>query len=648
MGRRPLLVQQALVAFLLAAFSVMASAEPLNGVRFADVTLSDAFWAPRIETNRVATIPHLLSELEKQGSLGGFRILAGDRSAPYRGYMWGDSDVYKTIEGIAASLSLRPDPALAERTDRIIDSITAAQDWDGYIFPHLQIQEPQYRHFADETTRTCESYSIGHLIESAVQHQFLTGRTNYLTVARKAAELLRRTHAEGELLRVSGHPEIELALIRLYEATGEAAWLELAASLIENARRIQSTWSQGRPPLSGDDAHGHAVATLYLYSAATDLARFKGNTALTEMLHGRWNNIIGRKLYLTGGLGHSRHSEGFAPDYDLPNDVAYCETCAAIANVFWQQRLFLASGNAAYIDVLERSLYNNVLAGIALSGDRFFYVNPLATDGKRKFNQGLAERFSWTGCPCCPVNLVRLLPRVGGYFYATDGNAVFVNLFAANKARIRMPSGDLVLRQHTQYPWDGRVQFEIVSGPPQPVALHVRIPGWARGQPVPTDLYQYIDPGADAVKLTLNAKEVPLSTEKGYAVLRRTWLAGDHLELTLPMPVRRVLAHEKVKENAGHTAVERGPIVYCVEGVDHGGQVLDLALPDDAKLTASVHKELLGGLVVIEGTGQRVAANSSRSAEPVRVRFIPYYAWNHRGVGPMAVWIPRTPGDVNR
>lgn len=627
---------------LLLVWPTQGPAATLNGVSFTNVAFSDAFWRPRIATNQAVTIPHLLRELERQGSLGGFRRLAGNTAEKYHGYVWGDSDVYKTLEGIVAALCLRPDPALEHQYATICGSIAAAQARDGYLFPHLQVTEPAYRHFAEETTRTCESYSMGHLIESAVEDYRLTGRTNYLTVALRAAELVRRTHAGGELLRVSGHPEIELALIKLREVTHDPTWLDLAGSLIENARHVTTAWSQSGAPLSGDQAQGHAVAMLYLYSAATDWARLKGDTALAELMRRKWTNIVGGKFYLTGGIGHSRHGEGFAQDYDLPNDLAYCETCAAIANVFWQQRLFLAHGEAAYIDVLERSLYNNVLAGLALQGDRFSYVNPLAADGRTPFNQGAAERFAWTGCPCCPVNLVRFIPRVGDYFYAVQGDAVFVNLFGENQASIRVPSGEVRLRQTTRYPWDGRVRIEITAAPTQPVAFHIRIPGWAVGRPVPTDLYRYASSRAEPVRMLLNGHVTPHVTDKGYAVLDRAWRSGDTVELDLPMPARRVLAHEKVKDDTGLVAVERGPLVYCVEGADHQGRVQNLALPDGADFVLTARSDLLGGITVIDAAGQRLAGDNPPRVEPASLRFVPYYAWNHRGVGAMTVWLPRT------
>ena len=309
-------------------------------------------------------------------------------------------------------------------------TIVRAQAPDGYLFPHLQLAEPGYRHFSEEGSRTCESYSMGHLIESAVEHQRRTGQAAYLDAARRAADLLARAHADGRL-GVSGHPEIELALVRLHRATGAKPYLDLAAALIDGARKTVTLWPNGRPPLGHDEAWGHVVAMLYLYCAAVDVAVLTGDGALLDRMVRKWEDAIGRKLYITGGLGHSGYSEGFGPAWDLPNSLAYCETCASIANALWNHRLFLARGDAAFLDVLERSLYNNIAAGVGLSGDRFFYVNPLATDGRRRFNCGSAERFAWTGCPCCPVNLVRFLPQVPGFACASRGGDLYVNLFLA-------------------------------------------------------------------------------------------------------------------------------------------------------------------------------------------------------------------------
>ncbi len=298
------------------------------------------------------------------------------------------------------------------------------------------------------------------------------------------------------------------------------------------------------------------------------------------------------------------------------------------------------------LNVLERSLYNNILAGVSLGGDRFFYVNPLAADGQHKFNQGLAERFAWTGCPCCPVNLVRLIPQVGDYFYAVRGDEVFVNLFAASRARIRLAAGELRMLQETRYPLDGRVRIQVSSAPEQPITLRVRIPGWARGRPVPGDLYRYSASTPESVALRLNGQSLPISEKQGYALVRRVWHGGDRLELLLPMPVRRVFAHVRVVADRGCVALERGPLVYCVEGIDHGGQVSNLVLPDDAPLKTSSQSALLGGATLIEAKGQRIAIEATRRVEPASLKFIPYYAWNHRGAGSMTVWLPRSNRDA--
>lgn len=632
-----------LVAWLAAPLAT-GLGEGLRPVAFTSISLGDAFWTLRLATNHKATIPHVLSELEKQGSLGGFRILAGGVTEKYRGYMWGDSDVYKTLEGITAALRLQPDTRLYQEASRWIETLTAAQAPDGYLFPHLQLAEPGYRRFSEETSRTCESYSMGHLIESAVEHYRLTGQTNFLAVGRKAAERIQRAHAAGELL-VSGHPQIELALVKLYEVTGEATWLETAVSLIENARHMPSAWSQGAPPLAGEQARGHAVAMLYLFAAATDAARIRHDGALAETLSRRWMNVVSKKLYLTGGLGHRGHGEGFAADYDLPNDVAYAETCAGIANVFWQHRRFLATGDVGCIDVLERSLYNSVLAGVSLTGNRFFYVNPLAADGVRPFNQGLAGRFAWTECPCCPVNIVRFLPRVGDYIYAVREDAVFVNLYAQGEAQLRIAGEDLGLRQETLYPWQGRVRITITQTVGHPITLHLRVPGWARGQPVPSDLYRDPEHRPEPVRLWLNGASLPVSGTKGYAQVHRTWTVGDTLELDLPMEPRRITAHDQVAANRDRVALQRGPLVYCVEGVDHQGSLGGLWLPDDAELKVQARPSLLGGVTVITAMGCRQPGTEAGERATGPLTFIPYYAWNHRGNGPMMVWVPRHPRE---
>lgn len=645
-GVRDILVAAFLMQLCMSHNPAVADDTAIVPVPFQKVTFEDRFWAPRLRTNRQVTVPHNLAQLEKQGSLGGFRILAGTSDETYHGWTWGDSDLYKTLEGMihTAAVDGPGGDLLKEQIETIVASIVGSQRNDGFLFPYLQITDPNYAIFSGETHRFTESYSMGHMIEAAVAHHDLTGKTNFLVAACRTADLMVRLH-DRDKFKIAGHPEIELALIKLYRTTRHEAYLDLAEGLIRQNRAQNTLWTQGPPALGHDEAIGHAVAMLYLYCAVTDLAMIRDDTELLGLMQKKWQNIVGRKLYLTGGLGHRDHSEGFPSDYDLSNDRAYCETCAGIANVFWQQRLFMAHGEAVYVDVLERSLYNNVLGGAHMDGDRSFYVNPLSCSGKLGFNHGSRTRNAWYGCPCCPTNLVRLFPTVGAYLYAKRGQRLYVNLFAQSRAEIDMPQGKVHVIQSTDYPWAGKVTLTVRSDAPIHLPLYVRVPGWARARPVPSDLYRYLeqDSAIVPVVLTINGKVEAIRLEKGYAVMDRTWQSGDKLELHLPMPVRRVLAHPKVKADAGRVALERGPIVYCAEAIDNGGSVQHLVLPDDGALNAQHKKDLLGGIQVI--TGQAVATSYGEGGAIAQTEqafaAIPYYAWNHRTHGPMTVWLAR-------
>jgi len=631
---------------------------PLQPVRFASVRLQDGFWSDRLETNRDITIPHNLRELEKQGSLSGFMVLAGDQSQTYRGWMWGDSDVYKTIEGMANCLRTHPDQQREEQLERIVRLIVGSQASDGYLAPHLQLAEPQYRHFADETTRTSESYNLGHLIESAVAHFETTGRRNYLQAAIKCADLLARVQSEGELEQVAGHGEIELALVRLFRATNDPKYLAVAARYVRNAKTISTSYSAGRPFLDGDEAIGHVVAAGYLYCGATDVAVLEGDKDLLALLDRKWQNIVSKKLYLNGGAGLPG-TEAFGAEYDLPNGRAYCETCASIALVLWNHRMFLATGDGKYLDVLERTLSNGVLAGIGRSGDRFFYANPLTvSDGSfRAWLRGTGgprpplptsgyQRSPWFGCPCCPVNIVRFLPQVPGLVYATDGTNLNVNLYAAGTGSIPLAGQTVTVTQTTRYPWDGRVHIALAPERPAIFVIGLRIPGWATGHPVPSDLYTYADHDRaqqTQPELTVNGQPTHWEVKQGFAQLQREWQAGDYIELVLPMSVRRVFAHPAVSENTGRVALERGPLVYCVEAADNGGGARNLILPDTSEIVERWYADLLGGVTVLEAQARSLAPDpqARRITQPATLRAIPYCLWGHREPGEMSVWIAR-------
>jgi DUF1680 family protein len=620
-----------------------ASARPVQShdyavqlVPFADVQLSDHFWAPRLETNRKVTIPHLLRELEKQGSLGGFALLAGQKGVHYHGYMFGDSDVYKTLEGIDDCLQTHPDAALKQQTEDIVTTMIKAQASDGYLMPHLQITDPKYKHFSKDASETCELYSMGHMIESAVAH-FQTSRDHrFVEAAKKLADLISQAYGPGRREMPSGHPEIELALVRLYRATQNPAYLNLAAFLVEQSKHIASRWTM-KPAMGDGEAWGHVVAVTYLWCGATDVAVLKDDPSLMKTVEKKWKSVVGRKMYLTGGVGYRPSDEGFPPDYVLPNSGnIYAETCAAIANIFWNTRLFQAQADGRYMDVLERSLYNGFLVGVSLSGDRFFYVNTLESDGKWGFNHGTPERFAWLSCPCCPTNIVRFLPTLPSLVYATTADSLYVNLFVDGLAKLNIGKTAVTLRQETRYPWDGRVQLTLKSVAPSTFTIHIRIPGWAQGQPIPSDLYRFNNAEKNAATLAVNGEPVPVKTVKGYVAIQREWHEGDTITLNLPMPVRRVVANPAVKDDVGRFAVERGPLVYCAEGADNNGKVLDKMPGPSVSFETIAKPDLLGGIVAIKMTPKD---------KGTPLTLIPYYAWCNRGPNEMAVWFRSRPAD---
>ena len=398
------------------------------------------------------------------------------------------------------------------------------------------------------------------------------------------------------------------------------------------------------PVVEQTEAVGHAVRAGYMYAGMADVGALTGDRRYVDAIDRIWENVVGKKLYLTGGVGARHQGEAFGDDYELPNLTAYAETCAAIANALWNDRLFLLHGDAKYLDVLERVIYNGFLSGVALDGQHFFYANPLASDGRYAFNQGAVGRKEWFDCSCCPTNDVRFMPSIAGYVYAQRERDLFVNLFVAGSADVAVEGTRVKVRQDTRYPWEGRVKITLEPERPETLSLHVRIPGWAQGRPVPSDLYRYMDDGEKSFVLTVNGEPAKVEMSQGFAVMQRTWKAGDTVELSLPMEVRRVTSNDEVKADAGRVALERGPIVYCAEAVDNGGQVSSLVLPDDASLEARHRADLLGGVTVIEGQALALhPAEDGRSVLTRKQQFVavPYYAWGHRGNGEMAVWLPR-------
>ena len=628
---------------------------PVKPVPFTAVHLRDAFWAPRIETNRTVTIPFAFAKCEETGRVGNFeRATAALRGQPLGdtqppGYPFDDSDLYKVIEGAAYTLSVHPDAKLDAYLDGLIDKVADAQEADGYLYTARSINPEQPHPWAGtrrwelEKVDSHELYNLGHLYEAAVAHYQATGKKSLLDVALRSAELLVWTFGPGKESIWPGHQITEMGLVKLYRATGDARFLNLAKFLLD-ARGPDGSRGSGRAYnqshariVDQTEAVGHAVRATYMYSGIADVAALTGDAAYVSAIDRIWENVATRKLYVTGGIGATGSGEAFGRDYELPNMSAYNETCAAVGNDFWNERLFLLHADGKYVDVMERTLYNGLISGVSLDGQLFFYPNPLESAGQH-------QRSPWFGVACCPGNITRFLASVPGYVYAQKGATLYVNLLVASTADVRLDGGTSVnLVQETRYPWDGDVRITVNPDRDAQFAINLRIPGWARNEPVPGNLYRFLDKADEPVALKVNGKPVPVKLEKGYAILARRWERGDVVELRLPMPVRRVLAHEQVAADRGRVALQRGPLVYCAEWPDNpGGRVRNLVLSDSTPLEAEFRPDLLHGVTVIKGKAAALAYDSLGrvTRSEAELTAIPYHAWANRGRGEMAVWIP--------
>jgi len=619
---------------------------PIKPVPFTAVRLTDRFWAPRIETNRTVTIPFAFEQCEKSGRVDLFdraaKALRGEKLENTRppGYPFDDTDVYKVLEGAAYTLSVKRDPKLEAYVDGLIEKIRAAQEPDGYLYTTRTINPAAPHPWAGkerwvlEQDNSHELYNLGHLYEAAVAHYQATGKRTLLDVATKSADLLVNTFGPGKRKIWPGHQVIEMALAKLYRVTGKKQYLDLAKFVLDCRGGSGDYWQAHRPVVQQTEAVGHAVRASYMYSGMADVAALTGDPAYLKAIDGIWSDVVGTKLYVMGGIGATGAGEAFGKPYDLPNMSAYCETCAQVGNDYWNHRLFLLHKDAKYIDVFERTLYNGLLSGVSLDGKAFFYPNPLESSGQH-------ARSPWFGVACCPGNITRFMASVPGYFYAQTGNTMFVNLFASGTADIKLDSGKRVqVVQATDYPWSGDVRMTVNPQKAGRFAMNVRIPGWARNEAVPSDLYRFEGSTATPT-VKVNGKAVPLKLSKGYVTLDRNWKKGDAIELSLPMPVRRVVSNERVLADRGRVAVQRGPIVYCAEGPDNGGKIRNLLLPDSAVLAPAKRPDLLGGVVTLTGTAQALEAmaDGTIKRDPKPLTLIPYYAWAHRGRSEMAVWL---------
>ena len=618
---------------------------PIKPVDFTQVNIEDTFWKPKLETNRTVTIPFGFRMCESTGRIENFSIAAGLKSGQFcSNFPFDDSDVYKIIEGASYSLSQHYDPELDNHLDSLIYKISMAQQGDGYLqtWRIIDPNSPGDEWWGDSARWTGlmhghELYNVGHMYEAAVAHYKATGKKTLLNVALKNADLVVKTFGPGKRVAVPGHEEIEIGLIKLYRVSGKSDYLDMAKFFVDqrgvdSERELWGIYHQDHKPVREQtEAVGHAVRAVYLYSAMADLAAISGDLSYLPALERIWNGIIHQKLYLTGGIGASRQGESFGAPHYLPNAEAYSETCAAIAMVLWNYRMFLLTGDGKYIDVLERSLYNNVIAGVSHSGDRFFYPNPLESDGETPFNHGLATRQKWFPCACCPSNVSRILPAVPGYIYALKGDTLYVNLFIKSKTKFVIGDEDLLINQDTDYPRNGKVLMKFHYKGDKSMTLAVRIPGWSVYKPVPGDLYHYVlNDKKIQPEILLNNEKIELDIRNGYIFINnKVWSENDELTLILPMQIQKVEAHEAVTVNRNKIALERGPLVYSFEEADNKANFSNLGISDRSILKFGFNQHLLGGTntIYIDNDDNTFVA-------------IPYYKWSNRGENKMKVWIP--------
>lgn len=584
----------------------------IEQIDFSHVKINDNFWSPRLSKHVSATLPVCIDQIENQtGRIRNFEN-AAKGEGEHSGIFFDDSDVYKALEGMAYSLINNPDPELEKKADEWIDKFAAAQQPDGYIntFYTLTGLDKRWTNMDKH-----EMYCAGHMIEAGVAYYQATGKRKLLDVCIRMTDHMMSQFGPGKRHWVPGHEEIELALVKLYQTTQEQKYLDFAYWLLEERGHGHGTMGdEGKwnpvyyqdivPVRQLTDISGHAVRCMYLYCGMADVAALKNDTGYIAAMDRLWDDVVHRNMYITGGIGSSHDNEGFTEDYDLPNLDAYCETCASVGMVLWNQRMNQLTGDSKYIDVLERSLYNGALAGISLGGDRFFYVNPLESKGDH-------HRQEWYGCACCPSQLSRFLPSIGNYIYASSDDALWVNLYIGNTGQIRIGETDILLTQETDYPWDGSVKLTISTSQPLEKEIRLRIPNWCK-----------------TYDLSINGKRINVSEEKGYAVIK-DWKSQDVIALDMDMPVEIVAADPHVKENFDKRAIQRGPLVYCMEEIDNPVYFDQIQLSPSTTFQTAFASDILNGIKTIKTNGRAQSAT-----------FIPYYAWDNRKAGKMRVWIP--------
>ncbi len=641
----------------------------IKEVNFTQVKLSDNFWLPRIEINRTVTIPASFERCENTGRVKNFVMAAQKQGKFCTRYPFDDTDIYKTIEGASFSLAVHPDKKLEAYVDSLITIIKAAQEPDGYLYTARTI-DPLHvsswvgkERWEKERELSHELYNAGHMYEAAAAHFQATKKRNFLDIALKNADLVCSVFGPGKRAVAPGHEIVEMGLVKLFRITGKLEYLNTAKFFIEarghypgydpkskDAWKNGAYWQDDKPVVLQDEAVGHAVRAGYLYAAVADVAALTGDDSLTKAIDKIFENVVTKKIYVQGGVGAIGDGERYGANYELPNNTAYNETCASIAEVYWYYRMFLLHGDAKYIDVLEKTLYNGLISGIGLDGKSFFYTNAMEISNSFTHPDIERERSGWFECSCCPTNLTRLIPSVPGYMYAQKEDNLFVNLFISSTVDLNINNKPVQVIQQNNYPWAGNLKFTINTAKPNSFNILVRIPGWAQNTAIPSDLYKYESSTSSKPGIKINGQKIDYNIQHGYAVIKRTWKKNDLVEVDLLMEVKRVVANENVKSDIGKVALQRGPIMYCAEWVDNNSKTTNLIIPANTVFTSEFNPAILNGVMTLKAQVPAVIITNNDNSSTQKQSFtaIPYYSWANRGKGEMTLWFPTQVKDIER